>query len=228
MKPKLATARRAETSFLDVIAILAAVFVVAMVVLPMLAKSRAKPSRINCVNNIKQVGLSFRLWSGDNNDKYPMQVSTNEGGTMELVSAGAVFPHFMVMSNELSTPKILCCPTEYEKSGRKFAYDFTNLTDNNISYFVAPEADEMLPEMWLCGDRNLATNNTALKPGLFTLTTNSAMQWTSGMHSNHGNICFADGSAQQYANAKLQASATNALRAYFEATTNTTFRIAIP
>lgn len=217
-------ARRGETSFLDVIVILAGVCVVAMLVLSALAKSRAKASRINCVNNLKQVGLCFRLWSGDNNDKYPMQVSTNEGGTMEFVGAGVVFPHFAVMSNELSTPKLLPCPLD----SRTHAADFASLRDKNISYFVVPEAERATPQMWLCGDRNLTTSAAALKPGLFTLTTNRAMQWTAEIHTNQGNICFADGSAQQLTNRRLVESATNALRAYYEATTNTSFRLVIP
>ena len=217
--------RRGETSFLDLIAILAAVFVVAAVVLPMLAKRYARSSRINCVNNVKQVTLAFRLWAGDNDERYPMQVSTNEGGTMELVTSGIVFPHFAAMSNELSTPKILFCPTDMQRTP---VADFTNLTDTNISYFVVPEADETMPEMWLCGDRNLATNNVALKRGLFTMTTNRVMQWTDEMHTRQGNLGLVDGSAQQYVNAKLQSSATNALRAYYQATTNTSFRLAIP
>jgi hypothetical protein len=36
-----------------------------------------------------------------------MQVSVTNGGTMELVNGGTVFEHFLVMSNELSTPKLL-------------------------------------------------------------------------------------------------------------------------
>ena len=45
-------------------------------VLPALAAAKRKAQRINCVNNLKQVGLAFRIWEGDNNDKYPMAVST--------------------------------------------------------------------------------------------------------------------------------------------------------
>ena len=217
---------RGDTSLLDVLAIVAAVVVVLGLVLPMLAKSQAKASRINCVNNVKQIGLSFRLWAGDNNGKFPAHVSTNAGGTMELVGNGSVAAQFVVLSNELSTPKILLCPWDKQRS---MTYTFaTNLTDGNISYFVVPEGDESLPQMWLVGDRNLASNTVPLKAGLFTLKASTPMSWTKDLHKHQGNIGYADASVQQFTSTNLQASATNALHAYYQATTNSSFRIAIP
>ena len=226
MKLKTTSARRGDASLLDLLVMLIAVAIVVAVFLPMFAKSRARPKRINCVNNLKQVGLSFRMWAGDNDDKYPAQVSTNAGGAMELVASGAVYPHFTVMSNELSTPRILICPTDAK---RNYATNFTTaLRDANISYFVVPEASETVPEMWLSGDRNLATNTVPLKRGLFTMPTNRVMSWTAQMHNLNGNICFADGSVQQYSSTRLYQSITNALQAYSVVTNNTSFRLAIP
>lgn len=213
---------------LDALAIIAAVCVVVglFVLLPPLHKPKINSTRINCVNNLKQVGLAYRLWAGDNGDKFPMQVSTNIGGTMELVQSGTVYPHFQVMSNELSTPKILRCQEEDPR--RVWATNFVELSDSNISYFVVPEADETLPQMWLSGDRNLTAKNIALKPGLFTFTTNKTMGWSAQQHNLRGNLGFADGSAQQVTNTRLQQSATDALHSYFTATSNTSFRIAVP
>ena len=91
-----------------------------------------------------------------------------------------------------------------------------------------PEADESIPNLWLSGDRNLTTNTVALKPGLFTMPTNHVMGWTSQIHQNAGNIVTADGSVQQFPSRRLQQSATTALNAYYLATTNATFRLAIP
>lgn len=210
---------------IDLLAMLAAVLIVAALALPYLAKSRAKSSRINCVNNVKQIGLSFRLWANDNGDKFPMHVSTNLGGTMERVADGSVYPHFAVMSNELYTPKLLICPND---SKRTAATNFASLRDANLSYFIIPEADEMQPEMWVTGDRNLTTNQVPLKPGLHTVTSNSVPGWTTQIHQAGGNLALADGSVQQLSSARLHQSFTNALRAHYETTTNTTIRIIIP
>lgn len=223
MKPQNFSPRRDGFNSLDLLVmLLAAAVVVVMVVLPMVAKRRPRSSRIGCANNLKQISLSFRLWGGDNADKFPTQVSTNFGGAMELLGSGSVFPIFAVMSNELGTPKIIVCP---EDKQRKYAADFGKVTDANLSYFVVPEADEMRPDMLLSGDRNLTTNKVALKPGLFSLTTNRVvLGWTSQIHQDAGYTALADGSVQQPSSRKLHEFATNSLAG----TTNFTFRFAIP
>src|ERR1017187_9579944 len=72
-----------------------------------------KAQRITCVNNLKQIGLSFRIWALDNDGHFPFNVSTNSGGTMEFCAMGPdgfdrnAALHFQVMSNELSTPLLL-------------------------------------------------------------------------------------------------------------------------
>lgn len=223
MRLKLRSTQCAESGLLDLFIIIFTVVLIAVVVLPFIAKSRARSSKIGCVNCLKQVGLAYRLWGGDNGDKYPAQVSTNAGGTMELVAQGCPFPDFVVMSNELCTPKIVVCPEDK----RLPATSFGGLGNANVSYFNVPEADETNPELWLSGDRNLATNNTALNPGTFTMPTNRVFSWTAQIHNNKGNVGLADGSVQQYDSKRLHQSATNALRSHF-ATTNISFRLLIP
>ena len=111
MKPRLSKKRNAAMTLFEVGVVIAIVMILVVVFLPRFARSPEHSSRINCVNNLKLIGLAYRIWAGDNNDKYPMQVSTTNGGTMELMADGKnVWRNFLVMSNELSTPKILFCP----------------------------------------------------------------------------------------------------------------------
>ena len=115
------------------------VVVLAARLLPQLAQAKGRAQSINCVNNLKQIGLSFRVWAIDHQDRYPFNVPTKEGGTMELKEAGAdgFDPNpariFQVMSNELNTPKILVCPADPSKQP---ALDFLNLKAGNVSYQV--------------------------------------------------------------------------------------------
>ena len=112
MKPRFSHQRNQALTLVEVLVIIAVLAVVVALLLPWLATSNRIPQKINCVSNLKQIGIAYRLWEGDNNDKYPMLVSVTNGGAMELVATGNVAACFQVMSNELSTPKILLCPED--------------------------------------------------------------------------------------------------------------------
>lgn len=173
------------------------------ILLPGLARSRARSSRINCANGMKQIGLSFRSWSLDNNGRFPMQVSVNSGGTMELVASGMVYPHFQVMSNELSTPKILLCPND-EK--RTWATNFAaGMTDKHLSYFINVDAIEGDGSSLLSGDRNI-TNRAGPGSRLVSLTGSDTMGWTREMHAEKGFLGFGDGSVQAFRNGSTAAA----------------------
>ncbi len=171
------------------------VVILAAIILPAVAKRTAHSARIGCLNNIKNIGLAFRIWATDNHDLFPMQVSTNDGGTKELIPSGAVFPHFLAMSNELSTPKILLCPNDNRPAATNFMSD---LTDTNISYFLNLDAVENPSDM-LAGDRNL-TNRPPAGSRLVPITKNSILSWTEEMHFGKGNLVFGDGHVAQFAN----------------------------
>lgn len=117
----------------------AATAVGAAMVLPALAKAKERAQSISCMNNMKQIGLAYLVWAGDNNDKFPFNVGTAKGGTLELCDRGDdgydrnSFRHFLVMSNELSTPKILVCPSD---SSKHAAVNFGQLESENVSYQV--------------------------------------------------------------------------------------------
>jgi competence protein ComGC len=186
--------RHAGFTATELLVILAVLLVAAALVLPYLAKTRSKSSRIRCVSKLKNVGLGFRIFATDHGDRFPMAVSTNEGGSMEYIADGSPLQHFLLLSNMVSIPRVLICPSD----NRKAATDFASLQQKNVSYFVGLGAKEDQPQMLLAGDRNLATNGRAVLPGLVELTTNIMVSWTSEMHVHQGNVAVADGSVQQF------------------------------
>ena len=165
------------------------------------------------MNNIKQIGLSFRLWEADNDGKFPMQVSVTNGGTMELFSSGSQFSqfaflNFVAMSNQLSTPKILHCPADTEHiAATNFSIGFS---DANISYFFGLDASENNPQALLAGDDNFAVNGKPVQPGILNLPTNAPVTWTKERHNGAGNVGLADGSVQQVTSQGLTLAISNA------------------
>jgi len=184
----------------ELLVTIACVVLVVAALLPVVARSRARPCRIACTNNVKQIGLSFHTWAIDHNDHFPMQVSVTNGGTMELAASGSVFPHFQAMSNELNTTRILLCPNDKD---RTWASNFTSdLTDKHLSYFVNIDSVPMDGTSLLCGDRNI-TNRASAGSRFVKLTKDTTIAWTKELHSDQGNLCFADGVVQGCSNRRV-------------------------
>ena len=183
-----------------VMAVLAAL--AGAVILPALSRPTNCSNRIRCVNNLKQVGLATRQWAMDHGDRYPMHTPVAEGGTMDHDRFAEAWVHFVVMSNELNTPKVLICP---EDPLRNEQWTFaTNLSNQDVSYFMGDGAKEEEPATILAGDRNLTTNGVAVYPGLYTLDTREVVGWSKSLHELSGNLAFADGSVRQLTSAALQ------------------------
>ena len=199
---------------LVVIAVLA---ILAAMLLPALAGAHDRARRIQCVNNLKQCGLAFRIWEGDNGDKYPMDVPMAKGGTKEFTTGADTFRHFQVMSNELSTPKILVCPADT----RVAAINFVHLKNENVSYFVGLEANDANPQRFLDGDRNI-TGESDPENGILKLVPGQRVSWTQDIHVNQGNLGLSDGSVQQYSNSGLREALKNS------GDPTNTWRIALP
>jgi prepilin-type N-terminal cleavage/methylation domain-containing protein len=216
------------TELLVVIVVLA---IVALVLLPAISTGPHGPLKINCINNLKQVVLAFRIWEGDNGGKYPMQVSVMNDGAMEPALAGDVVGIFRVMSNELSTAKVLVCPQDTKRiAATDFAGGFSGA---NISYFVGLDAEDIHPQMVLSGDDNLEVNGVRVRSGIFNLWTNAPVEWTENerhgrpqqwsfrnQHLRIGNIGLADGSVLTTTTLTFQSALAN--------TGNATNRLVIP
>jgi hypothetical protein len=190
-----------------VIAVLVLLFAMTDTGAPTSAKRKAE--QIACMNNLKQIRLACLIWAGDNHDKYPMEISVTNGGTLELIGGSDAWKTFLVMSNELGTPRLLCCCGD---SLRTNAYGFgPGFSATNISYFISPDASANITngKALLVGDDNLLADNSPAKPGLLALTAGTSVAWDSSRHKsvkthswfsktkpNLGNIALEDGNVR--------------------------------
>ena len=141
---------------LELLVVVAIIGVLAALYLPATSRAKSKAVQVQCVGNLRQVGLAFQMFAEDHNGKYPMQVPVRDGGSMEFAAGGNAFRHFQVLSNELVLSKVLLCPAD--KLRKSAAWQ--SLTNENLSYFVGLDAVSGKPGYLLSGDRNI-TNQTA-------------------------------------------------------------------
>lgn len=205
---------RAAFTLIELLVVIAIIAILAALLLPALARAKAKAQTAQCVNNNRQMALSFTMWGDDNNEgKYPWSAGPGKIGPDPLRT------NWFTLQPYLRNPKVLTCPTDKQRSPftdwqpLSIVWDFRT----NLSYMFCVDALPTRPQAILVGDNYLSTdapaNKTIALPDNPTGGSRHSFNrplvirrgWTKDTrHQSQGILSFCDGSVASLKTPRLQ------------------------
>jgi prepilin-type N-terminal cleavage/methylation domain-containing protein/prepilin-type processing-associated H-X9-DG protein len=192
-------------TLIELLVVIAIISMLASLLLPVLARAKEQAKRIQCVSGERQMYLAFSMWGDDYGQKYPWQVTPDQGGTRPSTYT---WFQFAAIQYQIGTPKILVCPSTTNVPAVDYstnATGFAGMRNNAFTYFIGVEAAPLTPKMHILGDANIfsATTNVAfpvaaLTCGATRLRPDNIDQpaWDWSTHVWKGNVAMCDGSVQ--------------------------------